>query len=77
MIFVYKRQLHFRMVLTLGKTLTSRLETSLLKLNILNLIGFVSYYATVGSSNLTSVGKHDFTERLYKLEHINEFDTFV
>ena len=36
--------------------LTSRLETNLSKINILDLTGFVNDYATVGSSNLILVG---------------------
>ena len=36
--------------------LTSRLETNLSKINILDLTGFVNDYATVGSLNLILVG---------------------
>ena len=51
--FVYKTK-----AFIVRKALTSRLETNLLF--ILDLIGFVSEYATVGL--LVSVGKHAFTK---------------
>ena len=45
----------------------SRLEMILLKLNILNLVGFVNEYTATGSSNLISVGKHTFTDGSWKI----------
>ena len=42
--------------------MTSRLETHLLKSNILDLIKFASEYTTAGSSNLISIGKYAFTD---------------
>ena len=42
-------------------------ETNLSKWNILELIGFVSKYRTVESSNLISVGKDAFTDRPWKI----------
>lgn len=60
-------QLHGKMVLSWRKTLTSILETHLLKWNILDLIGFVSEYRTVGSPNLILVGKNAFTNGSSKI----------
>ena len=69
-IFVYKiieynAQLHGKIVLSWKRT--SRLETHLLKSNILDLIKFVSEYTTVGSSNLISIGKYAFTDGSWKI----------
>ena len=49
------------MVLSLRKVLTSRLGTSLLKLNSVSLVVVTREYTTVGSSNLISVTKYDIT----------------
>ena len=54
--------LHSEVILSWRKALTSRLKTNLLKLNIFDLIGFVSEYTTVGSSNLISIGKPAFAD---------------
>ena len=56
-----------KMVLSWKMALTSRLDTNSLKLNILDMIGFVSEYAKVLPSNLTSVGKHDLTNGSWKI----------
>ena len=60
-------QLHGKMVLSWRKAFTSRLETNLLKLNLVNLIGFIIEYTTVGSSNLISVIKRAFTDGSWKI----------
>ena len=51
----------------LKKTLTSRLETSLIKLIIFGLIGLVSDNKAVGSSNFIPIIKHAFTDRSWKI----------
>ena len=60
-------QLHRKMVLSWINALTSRLETNLLKLNILDLTVFVREYTTVGSLHLISVGKHAFPDVSWKI----------
>ena len=71
-------QLHGKKVWSWTKILTSRLETNSLKLNILDLIGIVSKYATVGSSNLKSVGKHtDGWWMMKRMGYISKFHTFI
>ena len=49
------------------KALTSRLETYLSKLNILEPIGFTSEYKTVESSNLLSTDEYAFTDGSSKI----------
>ena len=62
------KQLHGRKVLSWTKVLTPRLEKKLLQLNIFHLIGLINEYTIVWLSNLVSVGKHAFTDKLQKNE---------
>ena len=66
-IFVYKTRACLQNGIVLRKSVTSRLERNLLKLNVLDLIGFVSKYTTVGSSNFISIGKDAFPDRSWKI----------
>ena len=56
-----------KMSLSWKIAITSRLDRNFLNLNILDMIGFVSEYAKVLSSNLISVGKHDLTNGSWKV----------
>ena len=53
--------------MVLSWKMTSRLETHLLKSNILDLIKFASEYTTAGSSNLISIGTYAFTDGSWKI----------
>ena len=66
-IFVYKTRAYLQNGIVLRKSVTSRLERNLLKLNVLDLIGFVSKYTTVGSSNFIWIGKDAFPDRSWKI----------
>ena len=55
------------MVLLWTEALASTLETNLSKLNILDLVGFVSEYRTKRLPSLISAGKHAFTDTSWKI----------